>query len=86
MSEELHNLNSVNTSSTAGGTITLRVPKLNWQIVALILIALVAGLQTAQLARLKGAVSVRPAQAASSGGAAPAAASGNGLQSMVGGC
>lgn len=86
MSEELNNIHHATPEHNTGGTITLRMPKLNWQIVALILIAIVAGLQTVQLARLKGAVSVRPAQAASSGASAPAAAGSNGLQSMVGGC
>lgn len=73
------------------GTITLRLPKLNWQIVALILIALVAGFQTYQLARLKGSVTVRAASAAGAGAAAaaPTASGGSsnqGLQGMVGGC
>lgn len=69
------------------GTITLRLPKINWQIGALILIAIVAGFQTFQLARLKGSLTVRPA-AASPAAAAPTAspAGNNGLQGMVGGC
>ncbi|MDO8505373.1 MAG: hypothetical protein Q7S48_02255 [bacterium] len=70
--------------SEGSNTITLRLPKLNWQMVALILIAVVAGFQTFQLARLKGAVSVRPAVAAP-GAAAPVPAAG-GLEGMVGGC
>lgn len=69
-------------------TITLRLPKLNWQMVALILIAIVAGFQTFQLARLRGAVTVNAASAtASAGASAPAPAAGaHGLQGMVGGC
>ena len=66
-------------------TITLRLPKINWQIGALILVAVIAGFQTFQLARLKGAMTVKaatvaPAAAAPVGGATP------GLQGMVGGC
>ena len=34
----------------------LRIPKPNWKIVALLLIALIAGFQMIQLARLKGSV------------------------------
>ena len=64
-------------------TITLRLPKLNWQMIALILIAVVAGFQTFQLARLRSAVSVRPASAAPAA-SAPAPAAG-GLEGMVGG-
>lgn len=73
--------------SDTPGTITLRLPKINWQIGALILVAVIAGFQTYQLARLKGAVSVRPASAAPAA-AAPAAggSSSQGLQGMVGGC
>lgn len=63
-------------------SITLRLPKLNWQMIALILIAVVAGFQTFQLARLKGAVTIKSAGAAA---AAPAPAA-NGLEGMVGGC
>lgn len=91
MSDQITHLEPV-LSATGGapGTITLRLPKLNWQSTALILLALVAGFQTFQLTRLKGNVSVRPAAAAASTSAhmaAPSAApSGGGLQSMVGGC
>ncbi|MBI4135491.1 hypothetical protein HY477_02040 [Candidatus Uhrbacteria bacterium] len=68
--------------------VTLRLPKINWQIGALILVAVIAGFQTLQLARLKSAVTVRPASAAPSASAAPAAggSSHDGLQGMVGGC
>lgn len=73
--------------SDTANVITLRLPKINWQIGALILVAVIAGFQTFQLARLKGAVSVRPASAAPAA-AAPAAggSSHQGLQGMVGGC
>ncbi|OGL66088.1 hypothetical protein A3B21_01400 [Candidatus Uhrbacteria bacterium RIFCSPLOWO2_01_FULL_47_24] len=75
------------TATSAPGTITLRLPKFNWQIGALILIAVVAGFQTFQLARLKGSVSVKSAVAAPAASSAPAAGgSDNGLQGMVGGC
>lgn len=90
MSEELTNPQPADSGASPAGTITLRLPKFNWQIGALILIALVAGFQTFQLARLKGAVTVRPASAAPAAGAsstAPASGgSDNGLQGMVGGC
>ncbi len=61
---------------------TLRLPKINWQIGALILVAVIAGFQTFQLARLKSAVTVRPASAAPAAGGS----SHDGLQGMVGGC
>lgn len=78
--------------SDTSTTITLRLPKINWQIGALILVAVIAGFQTFQLARLKGAVTVKAATAspASSGISAPAPAAGSsdhqGLPGMVGGC
>lgn len=74
--------------SDTANTITLRLPKINWQISALILVAIVAGFQTFQLARLKGAVTVRPASAAGAIGAPAGGATGGhqGLQGMVGGC
>lgn len=71
---------------------TLRIPKLNWQITALLLIALIAGFQTFQFARLKSSVTVKAATTTattSTAAAAPAAASSAGssdLQSQVGGC
>lgn len=74
--------------SETSSTITLRLPKINWQMGALILIAVIAGFQTFQLARLKGAVTVKSA-AASAGASAPVSApagDANGLQGMVGGC
>lgn len=66
------------------GTITLRLPKFNWQLTALLLIAIVAGLQAFMLARLKGAVAVRGASAAPA--VTAPSASHQGLQGMVGGC
>ena len=85
--EQLTNLDPA-TAGSAPGTITLRLPKLNWQMGALILIAVVAGFQTFQLARLKGAVTLKAASAApASSSSAPApAAGGSDLQGMVGGC
>ncbi len=67
-------------------TITLRLPKINWQIGALILVAVIAGFQTFQLARLKGAVTVKAASAAPAASAPAPAAGGSDLQGMVGGC
>ncbi len=74
--------------SETSSTITFRLPKLNWQMGALILIAVIAGFQTFQLARLKGAVTLKSASAASGASVPAAAPSGdaNGLQGMVGGC
>lgn len=73
--------------SDTPNTITLRLPKINWQIGALILVAVIAGFQTFQLARLKGAVTVKAASAAPASSSAPApAAGGSDLQGMVGGC
>ena len=74
------------TLETSNNTITLRLPKFNWQIGALILIAVVAGFQTFQLARLKGAVTLKSASAASGAPAAAPSGDANGLQGMVGGC
>lgn len=65
--------------------LTLRIPKPNWQVTALILIALIAGFQTFQLARLKGNVTAK-AVAASAPAAATPSSSSSGLQSQVGGC
>lgn len=66
---------------------TLQIPKPNWQVTALILIALIAGFQTIQLMRLKGNVTPKAAAAATTASAAPAASSdASGLQSQVGGC
>lgn len=73
----------------AANTITLRLPKINWQMGALILVAVIAGFQTYQLARLKGAVTLKSAAAAAptAVGASTGGASGHsGLQGMVGGC
>lgn len=61
----------------------LRIPKPNWQVTALILIATIAGFQTIQLIRLKGSVTAKAVAATT---AAPAASSDSGLQSQVGGC
>lgn len=67
-------------------SITLRIPKPNWQVTALVLIALIAGLQTIQLVRLKNSVSAKtlPAAATTTTTAAPAAASD--IPAQVGGC
>ncbi|GEM_PF-2196359 len=66
---------------------TLRIPRPNWQVTALILIAVIAGLQTIQLARLKDNVTAK-ASTATTTTAAPAssASTDSGLQSQVGGC
>jgi hypothetical protein len=61
----------------------LRIPKPNWQVTALILIAIIAGFQTIQLIRLKSSVTAKAAVATT---AAPATSSDSGLQSQVGGC
>jgi hypothetical protein len=73
------------TAPTVPAAVTVKLPKINWQMTALVLIALVAAFQTFQLATLKGKVSVKPA-AASVGPASAAPANNAGLQSMVGGC
>ena len=89
MSEEqqLTHLEPATSAGGAPGTITLRLPKLNWQMGALILIAVVAAFQTFQLARLKGSVTVRAAGVTPATAATPApAAGGSDLQGMVGGC
>lgn len=68
--------------------LTVRIPKPNWQVTALILIALIAGFQTIQLVRLKGSVTSK-VSAATTSTVAPAASSSSadsGLQSQVGGC
>lgn len=66
---------------------TLRIPKLNWQVSALILIAIIAGFQTFQLARLKGSVTAKAAAPAATAAAPQATSTANsGLQSQVGGC
>lgn len=72
--------------SDTPNTITLRLPKINWQIGALILVAVIAGFQTFQLARLKGAVSIKSASASPAVAAPAAGGSSQGLQGMVGGC
>lgn len=73
-----------NASTTA---ITLRIPKLNMQLVILILLAVVTLFQTIQLWSLKGKTAqISIKGGASSGSSAPAAAPDNGLQGMVGGC
>ena len=72
--------------SDTANTITLRLPKINWQIGALILVAVIAGFQTFQLARLKGAVTVKTASAAPAASHSAPAAGGSDLQGMVGGC
>lgn len=67
--------------------LTLRIPKPNWQVTALILIAIIAGFQTVQLARLKGNVTAK-VSAATTASSTPASSSSadSGLQSQVGGC
>lgn len=71
-----------------GKTFTVRVPKPNWQVTALLLVALIAGFQTFQLARLKGSVTAKAATTTASAvpAASSAASDSSGLQSQVGGC
>ncbi len=64
---------------------TLRIPKPNWQVTALILIAVIAAFQTIQLSRLKGAVTAKAATSTAST-SAPSSSADSGLQSQVGGC
>lgn len=65
---------------------TIRVPKPNWQVTALILIALIAAFQMIQLVRLKGAVVPKTSAATAASTTAPSAGSTSGLESQVGGC
>lgn len=71
-------------------SITLQIPKPNWQLTALLLVALIAGFQTFQLLRLKGSVSAKTAAATPAATSAAASSSSStdssGLQSQVGGC
>ncbi len=69
--------------------VTLRIPKPNWQVTALILIALIAGFQTIQLVRLKDSVAASAAATtttASSSVPAAASSGSSALPSQVGGC
>lgn len=63
------------------GVITIRVPKLNWQIVALLLIIVVAAFQTFQLTTLKAKAQISPVGAPTQQIQAP-----SNLPGMVGGC
>ncbi len=68
-------------------SLTLRIPKPNWQVTALILIALIAGFQTVQLVRLKGTVAQQASAATTTTSTSTTPASSDaGLQSQVGGC
>ncbi len=69
-----------------GQALTLRIPRPNWQVTALILIAVIAGLQTIQLARLKGNVTAKVSAATTDASAPVSSSAGSGLQSQVGGC
>ncbi len=71
--------------------ITLKIPRPNWQVTALLLITIIAGFQTIELLRLKGQLAPKASAAAStsaSGAAASPTQSGSssGLQGQVGGC
>lgn len=68
--------------------LTLRIPKPNWQVTALILIAVIAGLQTIQLVRLKDDVTAKASTTTTATSTAPTSSSSAdaGLQSQVGGC
>ena len=64
--------------------VILRLPQVNWQTIALLLIILVAAFQTFQLMNLKANAVITPF-----GGSTiqtPAPANNSGLQGMVGGC
>lgn len=75
------------TSPAKPAGLTLRIPKPNWQVTALILIALIAGLQTFQLIRLKGSITANASTAPSGAGATTTGASNDAdLQAQVGGC
>lgn len=67
-------------------TFTLRVPKPNWQVTALILIAVIAAFQSWQLGRLKGTVTAEAASPSTAAATTAPAAGNSGLQSQVGGC
>jgi len=84
ISEESKMTNAERTSA-----FTIRIPKPNWQITALLLIALIAGFQMIQLARLKSSVSTTASAAtttAASAAPSTAASSSSGLDSQVGSC
>ncbi|MBI2984704.1 MAG: hypothetical protein HYY50_03705 [Candidatus Kerfeldbacteria bacterium] len=66
--------------------LTLRIPKPNWQVTALILIAVIAGFQTIQLARLKDNVTAKASTTSAGTTPTPSASSDSGLQPQVGGC
>lgn len=65
---------------------TLRIPKPNWQVTALILIAVIAGFQTIQLARLKDNVTAKAATTTTATAPTSSSSADAGLQSQVGGC
>ncbi|MBI4089922.1 MAG: hypothetical protein HY421_00800 [Candidatus Kerfeldbacteria bacterium] len=65
---------------------TLRIPKPNWQVTALLLIAVIAAFQTVQLIQLKGNVTAKTAATTVAASAASPSSDSSGLQSQVGGC
>ncbi len=69
-------------------TITLRVPKINTQVVVLGLVALVTLFQTVQLVKIgsKAGSTVKAAPASTSTGSGASGSDSNVPQSMVGGC
>ncbi|MBI4092610.1 MAG: hypothetical protein HY420_01670 [Candidatus Kerfeldbacteria bacterium] len=69
-----------------GRSLTLRIPKPNWQVTALILIAVIAGFQTIQLVRLKGSVTAKAAASSTTASTATPSSGSSDLQAQVGGC
>ena len=85
--QENYTMPSMPSMSTppSSGAITIKLPQLNWQIIALGVVAIIAALQTVQLVSLRGKLSAAPA-ASVAPSSAPSGGSSNGLQGMVGGC
>lgn len=87
----MDHLTSATTTEPASGqapsprSYTLRIPRPNWQVTALILIAIIAAFQTIQLVRLKGNVTTKAATTTSPTSSS-SSSSDSGLQSQVGGC
>lgn len=61
--------------------ITLKIPRPNWQVTALLLIAIIAGFQTIELLRLKDELAPKASAASST-----QSGSASDLQGQVGGC
>lgn len=78
------------TQPEAGNTVTLRIPKLNWQVAALGLIALITVFQTYQLTQVSNKASASTVKAAPASGSTTsshnATSGGSAPEAMVGGC